>query len=160
LDVDRFRYNQNGARTAEAVEFTTADLPWSHSGPSDARDKRDKAIDHIANIGPRGQERRQRVGIMALVAAALLAAVLFGIGAPPGWRLVLFPPLWIAGLGFFQARDKTWVKLAARGLRDMDKGAEPVADPAERRRIRRQARIVHMKSLITAAILTTILVLA
>ena len=52
------------------------------------------------------------------------------------------------------------MKLAARGLRDMDKGAEPVADPAERSRIRRQARIVHMKSLITAAILTAILVLA
>ena len=51
------------------------------------------------------------------------------------------------------------MKLAARGLRDMDKGAERITDPAERSQIRRQARIVHMKSLITAAILTTILVL-
>ena len=42
----------------------------------------------------------------------------------------------------------------------MDTGAEPVTDPAERGRIRRQARIVHMKSLMTAAILTTLLVLA
>jgi hypothetical protein len=42
----------------------------------------------------------------------------------------------------------------------MDNGAEPITDPAERSRTRRQARIVHMKSLITAAILTTILVLA
>ena len=66
-----------------------------------------KAIDHIANIGPRGQQQRLRLGIMALVAAALLAAVLFGLGAPRGWRLVLFPPLWMAALGFFQARGKT-----------------------------------------------------
>ncbi len=41
----------------------------------------------------------------------------------------------------------------------MDKGAEPITDPAERSQIRRQARIVNMKSLITAAILTAILVL-
>jgi hypothetical protein len=51
------------------------------------------------------------------------------------------------------------VKLAARGLRDMDEGAEPITDPAERSRIRRQARIVHIKSLMTAAILTTLLLL-
>jgi hypothetical protein len=49
------------------------------------------------------------------------------------------------------------VKLAARGLREMDKDAKPITDPAERSQIRRQARIVHMKSLMTAAILTTIL---
>jgi hypothetical protein len=41
----------------------------------------------------------------------------------------------------------------------MDKGAEPIIDPAERSQIRRQARIVHMKSSITAAVVTTILVL-
>jgi hypothetical protein len=51
------------------------------------------------------------------------------------------------------------VKLAARGLRDMDNGAEPITDPAELSQIRRQARLVHMKSLTTAAILTTILIL-
>jgi hypothetical protein len=66
-----------------------------------------KAIDRIANIGPRGQQRRLKLGIMALVAAALLAGVLFGLGAPRGWRLVLCPPLWIAARGFFQARGKT-----------------------------------------------------
>ena len=42
----------------------------------------------------------------------------------------------------------------------MDKGAEPITDPAERSQIRRQARNVHMKSLMVAAILTTVLVLA
>jgi hypothetical protein len=66
-----------------------------------------KANHHVANIGPRGQQQRLRLGIFALVADALLAGVLFGLGAPRGWRLVLFPPLWIAALGFFQSRDKT-----------------------------------------------------
>jgi len=61
----------------------------------------------MSNIGPRGQQRRLRLGIMALVATALLAGVLFGLGAPRAWRLGLLPPLWIAALGFFQARGKT-----------------------------------------------------
>jgi len=61
----------------------------------------------MTNIGPRGQQRRLTLGIMVLVATALAAGVLFGIGAPRGWRLVLFPPLWIAALGIFQARAKT-----------------------------------------------------
>ena len=64
-------------------------------------------IDPIPNIGPRGQQQRLRLGVIALMAAVLLAAVLFGLGAPRGWRLVLFLPIWIAGLGFFQARGKT-----------------------------------------------------
>jgi hypothetical protein len=42
----------------------------------------------------------------------------------------------------------------------MDKGAEPITAPAERSQIRRQSRTVHMKSLLAAAILTTVLVLA
>ena len=41
----------------------------------------------------------------------------------------------------------------------MDKGAEPITDPAELAQIRRQARIVHVKSVLTAAMLTAILVL-
>jgi len=40
----------------------------------------------------------------------------------------------------------------------MDKDTEAISEPAERRQIRRQARIVHMKALMTAAILTTIVV--
>ena len=61
----------------------------------------------FANIGPRGQQRRLRLGIVVLVATALLAGVLFGVGAPRAWRLVLFLPLWIAALGIFQARAGT-----------------------------------------------------
>lgn len=63
--------------------------------------------DRIANIGPRGEQQRLRLGFMALGAAGLLGALLFGLHAPDVWRLTLFVPLWIAGLGVFQAHDKT-----------------------------------------------------
>jgi hypothetical protein len=49
------------------------------------------------------------------------------------------------------------VKLAARGLRDMDQGKEKIADRAELAQVRRQARKVHLQSFLTAALVTALL---
>lgn len=40
-------------------------------------------------------------------AALLLGIMIFALGAPRGWRLTLFVPLWIGALCVFQALDKT-----------------------------------------------------
>lgn len=48
-----------------------------------------------------------RFGIIALGAAVALSVLLLGVGAPCAWRLTVFLPLWIAGLGVVQARAKT-----------------------------------------------------
>ncbi|MDX1676057.1 MAG: hypothetical protein R3314_14780 [Longimicrobiales bacterium] len=48
------------------------------------------------------------------------------------------------------------MRLASRGLRDMDDGPEAVDDPAERAQLRRQARIVHLNAAVTAAGLTAL----
>jgi len=61
----------------------------------------------LANIGPRERRKRLRSGIAAFGLSVVMAAVLGATGSSPAWRLTLFPPLWVAGLGFFQARDKT-----------------------------------------------------
>ena len=61
----------------------------------------------IPNIGPRGQRQRLTFGLVSLGAAALLGGVLVALGAARGWRAVLFVPLWLSALGFFQAREKT-----------------------------------------------------
>lgn len=50
------------------------------------------------------------------------------------------------------------MRLAARGLRDMDTGSEPIEDAAELRKIRSQALRVHFKAFMAAALLTAILV--
>ncbi|HET7615206.1 MAG TPA: hypothetical protein VFK26_14905 [Gemmatimonadaceae bacterium] len=46
------------------------------------------------------------------------------------------------------------MRLASRGQRDMDGGAEQISDAEELRIVQRQARAVYVKSIITAAILT------
>jgi len=51
------------------------------------------------------------------------------------------------------------VGLASRGQRDMDGGIEVISDVAELARVRRQGREVHVKSLLLAAALVTLLLL-
>jgi hypothetical protein len=51
------------------------------------------------------------------------------------------------------------VRLASRGLRDLDSGSETIADAEEAAQIRRQAQAVYVKSFVSAAILTAIALL-
>jgi hypothetical protein len=59
------------------------------------------------NIGPRERAKRRVMGIVALTVGVSLAFLLVTLGAPRPFRLVVFFPVWIAGLGLLQAREKT-----------------------------------------------------
>lgn len=61
----------------------------------------------IPNIGPRERRQRLRFGVVVFGVSVAIGALLVATGVSPLWRLVLFPPLVIVGLGYFQARDKT-----------------------------------------------------
>lgn len=61
----------------------------------------------IANIGPQERRRRLAFGAVAFVFGLALAAALVLTGVHPLWRIVLFLPFASAGIGYFQARDKT-----------------------------------------------------
>lgn len=63
--------------------------------------------DLITNMTRGGRRQRLALGIVMLVVAAGLGVVLWTGGAPRAWRLALFVPLWVAGLGLFQARERT-----------------------------------------------------
>lgn len=60
-----------------------------------------------ANIGPRGLRKRRVLGIVSLTVAVGVAFLLVALDAPRWSRLVVFFPLWMAGLGLLQAREKT-----------------------------------------------------
>lgn len=59
------------------------------------------------NIGPFEQRKRRLMGIVALTVSVGLAFVLVVWDAPRWLRLVIFLPIWIAGLGLLQAKEKT-----------------------------------------------------
>ncbi|PYS95568.1 MAG: hypothetical protein DMF65_14040 [Acidobacteria bacterium] len=65
------------------------------------------ANDEAINIGPRERRKRRVLGIVALTVGVSLAFVLVVAGAPRLLRLVVFFPVWIAGLGLLQSREKT-----------------------------------------------------
>ncbi|HJQ12016.1 MAG TPA: hypothetical protein VJ840_13385 [Gemmatimonadaceae bacterium] len=48
------------------------------------------------------------------------------------------------------------MKLASRGQRDLDTGPQAIDNSDEQAQLRRQARAVYAKSIVTAAILTAI----
>lgn len=59
------------------------------------------------NIGPREQRKRRLLGIVALTVGVGAAFVLVITDTPRLLRLVIFLPVWIAGLGLLQSREKT-----------------------------------------------------
>ncbi len=61
----------------------------------------------IANIGPGERRKRMRFGISFLVAGGFVGGLLIGFDVHRLWRLTLFVPFWMGGLGLFQALEQT-----------------------------------------------------
>ena len=60
-----------------------------------------------ANIGPKERRKRMTFGVVAFVASLLVLAALVATGQSRWLRVLLVLPFTMAGLGYFQARDKT-----------------------------------------------------
>ena len=106
------------------------------------------------NIGPRERRKRRLFGIVSLTVGVGAAFVLVVYGAPRWSRLVVFFPMWMAGLGLLQARDKTCIALAARGTCNMDSGEVGLEDEALIGQLRAIARTINRRALYTAALIT------
>ncbi len=59
------------------------------------------------NLLPRGRRGRLTLGVGMLLLSAAVLAVLLLRDEPRVWRLALFVPLWIGGLGLFQGLAST-----------------------------------------------------
>jgi len=113
----------------------------------------------VANIGPTERRRRLVGGVSMLAVTVAAAGFLLWFDAPRLWRVSLFVPAWLGALGVFQVRAKTCVALAGRGLRNMDAGDEAITDPRELAQVRSQSRQVHVRAVLIAALVTTLIVL-
>jgi hypothetical protein len=115
-----------------------------------------KGSELVANIGPRESWKRRALGIAALIAGAVLVFSLFVINAPRAYRLLVFFPMWIAALGFFQAKERTCVALAGRGTCNMDSGEIEIRDNDLAERLKLKARRINRQALIAAATVTLV----
>lgn len=111
------------------------------------------------NIGPREQTKRRLLGIVALACGVGLAFLMVVLEAPRWSRALVFFPVWLAGLGMFQARERTCIALAARGQCNFDTGEEAVSDAALAARLREKAKRINRRSVVVAAVITTVVLL-
>jgi hypothetical protein len=112
----------------------------------------------IPNIGPRERRRRLIGGAGLLALGAIAAALLLGFGVQRAWRILVLLPVWGGALGLLQAREKTCIALAARGVRNMDGGDETIDDPLVLAQMRRQARRVYTRAALLAVVVTAAIV--
>jgi hypothetical protein len=108
------------------------------------------------NIGPRERRKRRLLGIVALTVGISVAFVLVVYDAPRWSRLIVFLPIWIAGLGLIQARERTCIALAARGTCNMDAGEEAMEDRKLIEQLRLKSRRINRQALITAVVITLV----
>jgi hypothetical protein len=114
-------------------------------------------MERVANIGGTALRRRLILGIAGALGAVGIVWIQSHFALPRAVRLLAFAPLLAASYGGLKVRARTCVRLAARGQRDMGRGAEEIEDAVERYRVRRQAAVVHASALIGAAAITAVL---
>lgn len=110
----------------------------------------------VFNLGSREVRKRRLMGIISLIAGVGLAFLSVVMGAPRWSRLIIFFPIWMAGLGLFQAREKTCIALAARGTCNMDAGEESINDENLISQLRSKARQINRRAIIAAIVVTTV----
>jgi hypothetical protein len=110
----------------------------------------------VSNIGAREQRKRRLMGIVALTVGVATAFVLVIFEAPRPFRAVVFLPVWLAGLGLLQARERTCIALAARGTCNMDAGEEKLNDDDLIEQLRGKSRRIHRRALVTAIAITLV----
>lgn len=111
-------------------------------------------IPGIENIGRRERRKRLFMGFFMFLVAIGLAVALVVSQVYPLWRLTVALPVFLAGLGYFQARTRTCVYHAARGTCNLDQGDQPLTDLAARAQLVRQAKMVVFLSLAFATLVS------
>lgn len=111
-------------------------------------------ISEASNIGVREQRKRRLLGVVALTVGVGVAFLLVVLDAPRWSRAVVFFPIWLAGLGLLQAREKTCIALAARGVCNLDAGEQPLEDENLVEQLREKSRRINRRAVTTAAVIT------
>lgn len=115
-------------------------------------------MDAVCNIEPAGQRQRRVFGMVMLAIGAVLAVGAIAMHVDRVWRLGVFMPFVLGGIGIFQATAKTCVAHAARGVKEVDGRLVSITDEGERKAIDDTARAVKLRSVVLAAVLTAVTV--
>ncbi len=70
-------------------------------------DKGESVVTKLINIGTKQRQMRMIFGVVAFAIGAGALVALKMTGAAIWWRLALFIPFWMGGIGVFQSTEKT-----------------------------------------------------
>lgn len=114
------------------------------------------STDH--NINADGIRIRASFGVLFLVFAVGMMALLTVVQAPVFVRMGVFLPAWLCTLSLLQAARGTCIFLAARGACSTDMGAQRIPDEQRRQFFLKRAGRIHLQALSLALVLTLALV--
>lgn len=120
--------------------------------------------DYIAgscNIGPSEIHRRYQVAIIGGILYTVLAIVLIASNQETSIRLIAFMPAMLASVGFIQARNRFCFAYGLMGVFNFDKAGDvkKVKDPVALKADRAQALKIVFKSLLSASLMTALVVI-
>ncbi len=112
------------------------------------------------NIGPSEIHRRYQVAITGGVLYLILGIFLVVSDQPTSARLITFAPAMLASVGFIQARNRFCFAYGLMGVFNFDSAGDvkKVKDPAALKADRSQALKIVFKSLVSATLMTALVV--
>jgi hypothetical protein len=124
----------------------------------------DQSANYVAgscNIGPSEIHRRYQVAIIGGVLYTILAIALIATDQESSMRLIAFAPAMLASVGFIQARSRFCFAYGLMGVFNFDTAGDvkKIKYPAALKADRAQALKIVLKSLVAAALLTTLVIL-
>jgi uncharacterized membrane protein len=84
----------------------------------------------VCNIAHDEVGYRRKSAFVGVIVTAVIAVILFAIGAPWWTQLFLFIPAALAAIGFLQARESFCVRYASQGKYNVEPGYEHTAEVA------------------------------
>lgn len=117
----------------------------------------------ICNINTKEVAQRRKAGYFGLVLTVLLTAVIFALNLNRYVRLLLFVPLFVAAIGFLQAKNKFCVGYGAAGLQNAEEHSENATHVADAAAVAKDKKRTHtmyaqaiLLSLLTTAVIAII----
>jgi len=110
------------------------------------------------NLGPRERQKRLMVGLMGIV-VGIVAFVMLRASAAPWWGYLVLMPIFMAGaVGLIQWRERTCIAFARLGVRNLDRGPEPITDEAEKQALRARAASIQQRAALIGVLVTVLAV--
>lgn len=117
-------------------------------------------IPGICNINHAEIKRRRQAGHIGLFLSAVVLVAIVAFHAPWAYRIIILLPVYVAAIGYLQARNKFCVGYAGSGKQHADEGdVETIAESSAIEADKLRARTMNLQAFIIAAVVTVIVCL-